>query len=342
MSIGKLIARLCVGGLLVYLLLHKHGVNWLMIIERMSEIPPLTLALALGINLAGQALSAFRWSTLSEMGGRPVRYLDALNVYFCGMFFNICLPTSIGGDVFRVVGLGRKTGSKTAAFASVFMDRNVGLGGLLAVGLFGSVMSQTTVRATIYERLFEFQVWPAFLVLIIGYVLVNIALFNETVYAFATSTLKTLHLSFFVDKLKPLHDAVKNYHLPLAYFMWPFVISLVYQASEAGLICVLGRSMGLNLSIWAFCSMMTFQAVASLLPITFSGVGIREAIFTSVVVGKLGPAFKDEALALAVVYFFGIVLVSSLIGGIVYLVGGITKPTAVEIAQPVTDGPGGE
>jgi uncharacterized membrane protein YbhN (UPF0104 family) len=145
-------------------------------------------------------------------------------------------------------------------------------------------------------------------------------------------------LSFITRKLKPLHNAVVSYHLPASDYIWPFVISLVYQASEVGLIWLLAQGLGLQLSPWVFCSMVTLQAVASLLPITPNGVGVREAIFTAVVVGKLGQEYKDEALALALIYFFGVVLISSLLGGVIYLVGGVPKPSPVEIAESTAGG----
>ncbi len=340
MSVWKFLMRLGVGALLVYLLLHKHEVNWSMIVEHMRGTPLWVLAAALGIDLLGQTLCAYRWGALSAMGGRPVGFFDALVLYFCGMFFNMCLPTSIGGDVFRVVALGRKTGSKTAAFASVFMDRNIGLSALLVLGLVGSIIAGTTVRATLYKQLFEVPIWPAFLVMSLGFILANIALFNDNFYAFVTAVFTKLKLSFLTDKSKPLHDAVKSYHLPLTHFIWPFAVSLIYQASEIGLICLLGRSLGLGLSICVFCSMMTLQAVASLLPITFNGVGVREAIFTAIVVGQLGQNYKDEALALSFIYFFGVVIMSSLIGGVVYLIGGVPQPTAVEASDIIPDAAG--
>lgn len=340
MSVWKFLMRLGVGALLVYLLLHKHEVNWSMIVDHMRGIPLWVLAAALSIDLLGQTLCAYRWGALSGMGGRPVAFLDALVLYFCGMFFNMCLPTSIGGDVFRVVALGRKTGSKTAAFASVFMDRNIGLSALLLVGLVGSIIAGTTVRATFYKQLFEVPIWPAFIVMSVGFILVNIALFNDNFYVFVTTIFSKLHLSFLAEKSKPLHDAVKCYHLPLTQFIWPFTTSVIYQASEIGLIYLLGRGLGLDMSIWVYCSMMTLQAVASLLPITFNGVGVREAIFTAIVVGQLGQNFKDEALALSFVYFFGVVIMSSLIGGVVYLIGGIPQPTAVEAAHVIPDAAG--
>jgi uncharacterized protein (TIRG00374 family) len=310
MSVWKFLLRLAIGALLVFLLLRKHEVDWSMIVERFVELPVWTLGGALLIDLAGQALCAYRWGLISGIGGRPVRFRQVLPVYFSGMFFNICLPTSIGGDVFRVVGLGRRTGSKTAAFASVFMDRNIGLAALLIVGLLGSLIAQTTVRATFFKQLYEFPIWPIFAALSAGFVLANIALFHERFYHFVTVVFTRLRLGFLTRKLKPLHDAVINYHRPLSVYVVPLLLSVVYQASEVALICLLGYGLHLHLSPWVFCSMFTFQAVAGLLPITFSGVGVREAIFTAVIAGQLGHAYKDEALALSLIYFFGVVVTS--------------------------------
>lgn len=342
MSVWKFIVRLGVGALLVWFLLNKHELGLQMVLTRMAGMQPWLLLGALTINLAGQSLCAYRWGLLSTLGGRKARFMDVIPVYFSGMFFNMCLPTSIGGDVFRVVGLGRKTGSKSAAFASVFMDRNVGLAALLWVGLIGSIVAQTTVRATFFKVPFEYVVWPMFVVLGIGFTLANIALFNESFYRFVTSVLTRLRLSFVINKLKPLHDALGGYHMPLSKYVPAFLISLIYQASEICLVSLLARGMGMELSPWVFCSMVTFQAVACMLPITFAGAGVREAIFTAMIVGKLGPDFKDDAMALSLVYFFGVVLISSLLGGVIYLIGGVPKPTQVEIRESVPDATSGE
>src|SRR5437868_13105193 len=110
MSVWKFLLRLGVGVLLFYFLLHKHELSMHAVLDSVVRVSAWALAGALAINLAGQALSAYRWGHLSRMGGRPAPYSAVLPVYFSGMFFNMCLPTSIGGDVFRVVGLGRKTG----------------------------------------------------------------------------------------------------------------------------------------------------------------------------------------------------------------------------------------
>jgi uncharacterized protein (TIRG00374 family) len=82
---------------------------------------------AVGVFLISQLLSAIRWQWLSQPLGfqRPLR--NYVGDYFVGMFFNLLLPTSIGGDAVRAVSLNARSGRKTAALLSVFLDRLSGL-----------------------------------------------------------------------------------------------------------------------------------------------------------------------------------------------------------------------
>jgi uncharacterized membrane protein YbhN (UPF0104 family) len=97
---------------------------------------------------------------------------------------------------------------------------------------------------------------------------------------------------------------------------------------------VLARGMNVNVSPFVIATIVTFQAVASLLPVTFNGVGVREAIFCAVLKGQLGAGIKDEAVALSLAYF-GIIMMSSLIGGVVYVLSGMKRPSTAEVE---TDG----
>ncbi len=54
---------------------------------------------ALGLYLFTQAASGLRWQLLSRPLGFERTLLDYTRMYFVGMFFNLFLPTSVGGDV---------------------------------------------------------------------------------------------------------------------------------------------------------------------------------------------------------------------------------------------------
>ena len=73
--------------------------------------------------------------------GRPgaVRYTRLLAFYFTGMFFNLFLPTIVGGDAVKAVLLARETGAPARATMSVFMERNLGLFALLSIALVASL-----------------------------------------------------------------------------------------------------------------------------------------------------------------------------------------------------------
>src|SRR5438552_16013613 len=75
------------------------------LVRTLASVRPAPLAGALALYLAGQALSAYKWSLLGRSVGyaRPVG--EYRRFYFIGMFFNLFAPSSIGGDVVRALYL---------------------------------------------------------------------------------------------------------------------------------------------------------------------------------------------------------------------------------------------
>src|ERR687885_1930959 len=82
---------------------------------------------ALAVFLVTQMVSALRWQWFA----RPLGFTEPLRrfvgLYFVGMFFNLLLPTSIGGDAVRAVALHPGPGRRVAALLSVLLDRLSGL-----------------------------------------------------------------------------------------------------------------------------------------------------------------------------------------------------------------------
>ena len=85
--------------------------------------------------MAGQAISTLKWRILLGPVGLSTPYLRLLGFYFTGMFFNLFLPTIIGGDAVKAVLLARETGAPARATMSVFMERKSGCVALLLIAL---------------------------------------------------------------------------------------------------------------------------------------------------------------------------------------------------------------
>lgn len=335
MAVVKFVLRLLVGVCLIGVLLYKHEVNLDKVFENVRQMPHAYILGAVVLYLMGQLMSAYRWGRLSTLGGSPVEFNSVWPVYFSGMFFNMCLPTSIGGDVVRVVGLSRTTGSKSKALASVFMDRNVGLLALLLIGLLASVVScfQTPVslEAVLFGTRYPIPVWPLFVLLLVGYIGANTALFSDGFCGFVSRICTRIKIQFLSRKIERLHDSLQEYKMPVARFIPAFGISVLYQISEIGVVWLLARGLEIDVPAWVFFALVPLQAVACLLPLSFNGVGFREFVFCAVLKGQLGdiPAVKSQALTLSLV-FFGVVVLSSFMGGIVYMASGMSRPTVTE------------
>lgn len=79
--------------------------------------------------------SAVKWYMLLQARGITVGLWRIYGYYMVGRFFNLVLPSSVGGDFIRVYELGKYTGRQADAAASVFVERFSGLITLVALAM---------------------------------------------------------------------------------------------------------------------------------------------------------------------------------------------------------------
>jgi glycosyltransferase 2 family protein len=137
--------------------------DWAHVAEVFGQLQFGWWAAALGVLLFAQMLSSLRWQLLARPFGfdQPLSYF--FGYYFIGMFFNLILPTSVGGDVVRAWYLDHSPGRRLSAFVSVFVDRLSGLLVLLALAGIATLFSPLDLPAWI-----EWSVWGTLSVFAIG------------------------------------------------------------------------------------------------------------------------------------------------------------------------------
>jgi uncharacterized protein (TIRG00374 family) len=102
------------------------------------------LALALVICAAGILLTFVRWYILVRALDLPFTVADAVRLGMIGLYFNSLLPGSVGGDILKAAFVAREQSRRTAAVASVIMDRVLGLWALFwLVAVVGGVFYVT-------------------------------------------------------------------------------------------------------------------------------------------------------------------------------------------------------
>lgn len=90
-----------------------------------SNIWLLLLCVAVGVLV--NMSSALKWHMLIRVQQMMVGYWRVFSYYLIGQFYNLFLPTSVGGDAVRSFQLGQYTGKQAEAFASVFVERYTGV-----------------------------------------------------------------------------------------------------------------------------------------------------------------------------------------------------------------------
>ncbi|MCK7521174.1 MAG: flippase-like domain-containing protein [Ignavibacteriales bacterium] len=99
--------------------------------------------------------------------------------------------------------------------------------------------------------------------------------------------------------------------------------SLLFHMLIIAIHITIGKAMGIEIPLAYYFIVYPMSAMAGFLPVSFNGIGPREGayiLFFSLV------GVKSSAALVFGIYWFGIVLLSSLIGGIFYIKGRHTPP----------------
>ena len=100
-------------------------------------------ALVLGVSIFNNVV---RWRTVMMAINSTLSFWTTFRLLYIGTFFNQTLPSSVGGDAFRMY-LGRKEGlSLTGAVNCVMLERVATLFGLILLVLITQILTQLVER----------------------------------------------------------------------------------------------------------------------------------------------------------------------------------------------------
>lgn len=127
----RLLISLGLLGLVVYLSGLFEAQGRAEFVAQLRGADPVFLLISVLAGIVVNMSSALKWHWLARANGLVVGYWRIFSYYVIGQFYNLFLPTSVGGDVVRSYELGRFTGNQSASLASVFVERYTGVVTLL-------------------------------------------------------------------------------------------------------------------------------------------------------------------------------------------------------------------
>jgi len=266
------------------------------------HLTPDVMLPALSLYLLLHVLGTLKWRIMINAAGAGLSLANSARCYYAGLFANTFLISLVGGDVVRAGMAMRQARSKAGLLVGSLADRLFDVAGLVAITIGGAAWMPALVNN---------QSLHLFRGLFLGAGLVGLAAVGLRVL------LPARRVPFKVRRLLvrfrvATHAVVRQPHLVLL----AVGIGIVLQASLVLLNAWLGEVCGLHLPLWAWLFAWPLAKIASMLPVSLGGLGVREAALVSLLVPFGAEAASVVAAGLA---FEAVIISGGLVSGLISL-----------------------
>lgn len=249
-----------------------NNVNYLLVVPVILYIPSLIL-------------STIKWNSIIKYS-----FWKLFRIYWISNFFSNFLPSTIGGDTYKVVRLGSELGKKNI-FTSVLIDRLTGIMGTLVL-----------------LAVLSYKILPFFHLDVEK---------NLAIFLFIVISVVVLAISFFSDKLKKSFVRITS-HIKEMNLNWSKIvfISLIYPLLGSLSLWVYLLMFGYNTDYLLITGFYLTIQLISILPISINAIGVYELSLISLLSLIGVPA--EISLSISLLSRI-VMLIQTSIGGIFYL-----------------------
>lgn len=295
-------------GLIIYLLAFQVNVGQLWRVMRQVRWGYLLAAMVLMIG--GTALRAVRWQVLLQALDIQVPLRRLVHLYFVGAFFNIFLPSGLGGDAVKMAELARSTGHAPEAVGTTLVDRATGLWVLFVLALLAMPFSQ----ALLPDGWLPVIVFGTLAGVIGGWMVMATPL-----------------VPWLGSKVRlPGQEKLERFYHSVSQLGYPALgkaclVSLIFNLLLIVFNLLIAYGTGVDQPLGIFLLFTPLISFSLTLPISVGGLGVREQTYI-LLFGALGVS--DAASTAMSLTNYAITLVVGLVGGVLYALGGTTRLVA--------------
>ncbi|MBU1862827.1 MAG: flippase-like domain-containing protein [Candidatus Omnitrophica bacterium] len=225
---------------------------------------------SLFITISSNIISAARLQCVFRMQDIRMSLRKTWKLYYIGYYFNIFLPTSIGGDIAKGYYAFKYCGKKANSFIAVVIDRFIGL---------CSIVFLSVISIIISYRKIDSPVIPA---IIIGIIIVGSVVLLFFTNKKIASFLNVLNLPIFSEKIikqiKNLYQIIYECKKHKLLVLRAFLYSIVFQMIIIATVYLNAIALNIDLSLSACFLVMPLVFVFSMVP-SINGLGIREGAY---------------------------------------------------------------
>lgn len=257
----RLAGTLLAAVLVVYLLVKQWGE----VAQALQRIPAGLFLLTFALMLVSRLAVIGRWHILLKAARVPVTVKQTAWITFAGLFANNFLPTTIGGDVARLAGTMLLGFDRAVCLASLFVDRLVGMAGMVMILPFGLpwILNAPDLRGLSY--------------LVLGWMAAGVA-------APSHSGMKSIRENL-LQILRRLWRALALWKETPGSLLEALCFSWIHMACFISIMYLLfasmeHASMEQSISIWLVAGLWSITYFVTLLPVSINGWGVQELSMT--------------------------------------------------------------
>lgn len=288
-------------------------VDWERSVKVLRQADIRWLLSAFGLSLLGLYFAAFRWVILLRAAKKLYSVVSAYRAYLTGTFYSLAMPGVIGGDATRIWLCHRTIdASISLVAATVLLERVLGVLALLFLLSVGISFFPITTRGLGVGIVPTLALLGLCGIIALPFLVRRFSISQQFQGRCADNRFITWILKA-SKGLAPL-KTVRVTHLLSA-----LILSVIFQLFDIAVTYSIAQALEIKLSTSMLLVAMPIVYLATVLPISPGGLGVREGALVFVL-AQFGISAADAAL-LALAVFVNRAAVGVL-GGLQYLVGG--------------------
>ncbi len=280
--------------LFIWLILRQ---KWDVVLDKAAGISFWAVLLAILLYLLSYWFNTLRWCILLWAQDTKISIWQAYRLNLAGYFASNFLPSTIGGDGFRMLAIHPFTGRKSISIGSVVLDRIINMAAMACLIPAPLIMFGASLRS------------------LLGFSGNFSSLPNMAVAL--PPGLQKLTEKFFPKLISAFGSWVSK---PWA-FLYAFLAAWPSNLLPIAATYLIARQLGLEVNYWQVLGIQTVTYFLSVLPISVNGYGLREVAFTTLY-SALGASL-EQASTLALVT--RLIMILCTVPGAIWLSSSVTE-----------------
>jgi len=277
------------------------------IINTFKDLNLFLLVLSFSLHSIGLFISAVRWQILIHAQGDSVPLGFLVKSYLVGSFFNLFLPTRIGGDIVRIWDGSRYSQSLLKSSAIILVERFSGI-----LVLFTFAFTASLVRIDMAQKIPV--IWISLLLGILGLSLIA-GFFTPIAGRFLDKIPDKGVFKKVSQKISDFRKTILFYKKKKIALLKVLIWAFLLQINVIFHYFLIGKALHLNIDLIDYLIFIPVVHLILLIPITINGLGLREGSYIEIF--TFYGILPEAAFCFSIIDL-GFMLIIGIIGGIIY------------------------